>query len=344
MPDAGATADAGAMPDADAIPDDGAEGDPDDGARAGGGPGVSGAVADPPPGMDPTQNPTRDGFRRRLPPRLAAWIAAGAWRRPRWVIGGLAAVLLIGVALGLAVPRAPSVALALLPGEDARREHVLATASFDPGSLILLARSQGALLWYATQGDGAFASVVVDTEEIPAQRNCVPREATGGQPLSVSSQSRPVADGTVSGDNGIVFLTATGVPVGFLQHWSTTVTADRGLTARELASLRRITAEYRLRNVTVVGRVEGAPVWVGSRDGGDSCLVVETTILHAICGTPRFASADAEQKPALTLELPAEPGREASRLDYWMGASSYLVITEGSPTGAGSTFGPAPAS
>ncbi|MBS1896522.1 MAG: hypothetical protein JSS88_03910 [Actinobacteria bacterium] len=84
--------------------------------------------------------------------RLRTWLATGAWNRPRYVVGGLALVLLAGLVVGWAIPRPPDVGLALRAGEGEREAAVLKQSDdLDPGTLLLLARDHDGLLWYATR-------------------------------------------------------------------------------------------------------------------------------------------------------------------------------------------------
>lgn len=268
----------------------------------------------------------------RLRAEVSAWLATGRWRRPRYLVGGLIALLLIGVLIGVAIPRPPEVGLALRAGEGERRDKVSERADFDPGSLALLARSEHALLWYATQSRGDLVCAIIDVEGSPPQHNCLPRRAIREQPLDVVSQSKPGADGNVAGDQGAVTLSGTGAPMGSLQHWSFAANPDPGLSPAETEMWKRITAENGFRSTMIAGRMSGVPVWIGYRDQGDLCLVVEDGETYKDCGqqlsvpSPSRFGTD-EAPPTLALDLPATDAHVAYRLEYWTGFSSYLVIT-----------------
>lgn len=263
---------------------------------------------------------------------ISAWLATGRWKRPRYLIGGLVALLLVGVLIGVAIPRPPESGLALRSGEAERRDKVAAHADFDPGSVALLARSDHALLWYATQSRGDLVCAIIDVTGAPPQQNCLPRRAIRDRPIDVSSQSKPGADGVVTGDQGAVSLSGAGAPMGYLQHWSSTVNPDPGLSPEETEIWKRVTSENGFRATMIAGRMSGIPIWIGYRDQGDLCLVVEDGETYKVCGQqlagspPSRLGAD-ESPPSLALDLPATAEHVAYRLEYWTGFSSYLVIT-----------------
>ncbi|MFB7843229.1 hypothetical protein [Microbacterium sp. NPDC056052] len=268
----------------------------------------------------------------RLRAEVSAWLASGRWRRPRYLVGGLIVLLLVGVLIGVAIPRPPDVGLALRAGEGERRDKVAERADFDPGSLALLARSDHALLWYATQSRGDLLCAIIDVKGSPPQHNCLPRRAIREQPLDVVSQSKPGADGNVAGDQGAVTLSGTGAPLGSLQHWSFAANPDPGLSPAETEMWKRITAENGFRSTMIAGRMSGVPVWIGYRDQGDLCLVVEDGETYKDCGQQLSAPSPSrfgtdEAPPTLALDLPATDAHGAYRLEYWTGFSSYLVIT-----------------
>jgi len=268
----------------------------------------------------------------RLRAEVSARLSTGRWRRPRYLVGGLIALLLVGVLIGVAIPRPPDVGLALRAGEGERRDRVSERADFDPGSLALLARSEHALLWYATQSRGDLVCAIIDVEGSPPQQDCLPRRAIRERPLDVGSQSEPGADGSVAGDQGMVSLSGTGAPMGYLQHWSSMANPDPGLSPEETEAWKRITAENGFRATMIAGRMSGVPVWVGYRDQGDLCLVVEDGETYKDCGqqlsvpSPSRFGTD-EAPPTLALDLPPTDAHGAYRLEYWTGFSSYLVIT-----------------
>ena len=268
----------------------------------------------------------------RLRAEVSAWLATGRWKRPRYLIGGLIALLLVGVLIGVAIPRPPDVGLALRAGEGERRDKVAERADFDPGSLALLARSDHALLWYATQSRGDLLCAIIDVKGSPPQHNCLPRRAIREQPLDVVSQSKPGADGNVAGDQGAVTLSGTGAPMGSLQHWSFAANPDPGLSPEETAIWKRVTSENGFKATMIAGRMSGIPIWVGFRDQGDLCLIVEDGQTYKDCGqqsgvaSPSRFGTD-EAGPTLALDLPATDQHVAYRIEYWTGFSSYLVVT-----------------
>jgi len=289
--------------------------------------------ADPSPPLDapdPSQVTPRTPA-ARVRAAITAWLASGRWKRPRYLLGGLIALVLVGVVIGVAIPRPPDAGLALKDGESVRRDRVLARADFDPGSVLLLARSDTALLWYATQSRGDLLCAIVDVKGAPPQHNCMPRRAIRDQPLDVTSQSKPGADGVVSGDHGTIALAGSGVPVGYLQHWSTAMNPDPGLSPEETELWKRITTENSFRATMIAGRVSGIPIWVGYREQGDLCVVVEDGETYKVCGEQSMPSASRfgadEDPPTLVLDLPATDAHRGYRLEYWTGFSSYLVIT-----------------
>lgn len=268
----------------------------------------------------------------RLRADISAWLATGRWKRPRYLLGGLIALLLIGVVIGVAIPRPPDVGLALRAGEGERRDKVAERADFDPGSLSLLARSDHALLWYGTRSRGDLLCAIIDVKGSPPQLDCRPPEAIREQPLDVSSQSKPGADDVVTGDQGTISLSGTGTPMGYLQHWSSSVNIDPGLNPEETEAWKRITSENGFRATMIAGRVSGIPVWIGYRDQGDLCLIVEDGETYKVCGQQpgaplpsRFGTDEAP--PALALDLPATDAHVLYRIEYWTGFSSYLVVT-----------------
>jgi hypothetical protein len=158
-------------------------------------PAASAAATEPGPPVVPVSDrgsPETPGSRPRTPvgrlgADVAAWLATGRWKRPRYLIGGLVALLLVGVLIGVAIPRPPESGLALRSGEAERRDKVAAHADFDPGSVALLARSDHALLWYATQSRGDLVCAIIDVTGAPPQQNCLPRRAIRDRPIDVSS-------------------------------------------------------------------------------------------------------------------------------------------------------------
>ncbi|OZB82756.1 hypothetical protein [Microbacterium sp. 13-71-7] len=268
----------------------------------------------------------------RLSAEVSAWLATGRWKRPRYLVGGLIALLLVGVLIGVAIPRPRDVGLALRAGEGERRDKVVEGADHDPGSVALLARSDHALLWYATQSRGDLVCAIIDVDGSPPQQNCRPRGTISERPLDVASQSEPGADGNVAGDQGVVSLSGTGAPMGYLQHWSSMMNPDPGLNPEETETWKRITSENGFRATMMAGRMSGIPVWVGYREQGDLCLVVEDGNTYKDCGQQRDVSSPSrfgtdEAPPTLVLDLPATTSHVAYRLEYWTGFSSYLVIT-----------------
>jgi len=260
-----------------------------------------------------------------------AWLQTGRWKRPRYLVGGLAGLLLVGVLIGVAIPRPPDVGLAMRAGEDAREAAVGSeNDDLDAGSLLLLAREGEGLLWYATQANGELLCAVLDVNGMPMQKQCLPREQLAQHPLGVSSQQT----GTVSGDgySGMVVLSGRGVPFGMLNRFQLTYDEGTGMSAEERSAMKRVIGENRFVYAQVVGRVGKTPVWFGDDGTGNRCLVVEDGLTRKTCSPNTSTTMDpfsGEERPALSMRLMQTASHPAVRLDFWMPsyAGQYLVIS-----------------
>ena len=266
--------------------------------------------------------------------RLQAWLATGAGKRPRYVVGGLAAVLLIGLLVGWAIPRPPDVGLALRAGEGEREAAVLNQHDdLDPGSLLLLARDHDGLLWYATQADGRLHCAILDVRGASAQRECQTTEQLRDQPLMVSLP-QPIP-GQRDGYAGTLAIAGTGAPLGALQSYQMTYTMSGVQDRREQAAMNRIVADNGFVYAMVVGRVGDVPVWLGDDGAGNRCLIVEDPDPRKACDigtvTMDFAErSSGQERPTLALRLPETAAHPAMRIEFWTPANSgqYLVITQ----------------
>lgn len=267
----------------------------------------------------------------RLRPRIQAWLATGRWKRPRYLVGGIAAVLLVGVLIGWAIPRPPDAGLALRSGEAAREAAVeAANDDLDPGSLLLLAREHDALLWYATQANGQLLCAILDVDGMPSLKQCVPPGQITQQPLGVSNTQAGVASG--DGYSGTILLSGRGVPFGVLNRFQMIYDAGQGMSSEEREAMKRVVDENRLAYAQIVGRVGKVPVWLGDDGTGNRCLVVEERAMQKTCAPSAAVSVDpfsGEEKPAISMRLVETTAHPAVRLDFWAPpyAGQYLVIT-----------------
>jgi hypothetical protein len=267
--------------------------------------------------------------------RVRTWIAGGDWTRPRYLVGGLGALVLVGVLIGWAIPRPPDVGLALRDGESARASAVLKHHDdLDPGSLLLLARERDGLLWYATQANGRLHCAILDVRGADLQQQCGTRDQLSDRPLYVNAEDPGAAP--PSGYAGSLLLAGAGVPAGVLQRYHATFTDGGTATSRERADMRRIVADNHLVYASVVGRVGDTPVWLGDDGSGRRCLIVEDPDPRKTCDVNTVAldfagSGDSGQDgPALTLRLPETGAHPAMRIDFWapQNGGQYLVITQ----------------
>ncbi|MBS1697569.1 MAG: hypothetical protein JST25_04110 [Actinobacteria bacterium] len=255
------------------------------------------------------------------------------------MVGTLAVVLLAGILIGWAIPRPPDVGLALRAGELERRDAALkAQDGYDPGSVLLLARADDGLLWFATQARGELLCAILDVRGAAPQSQCVRSEQLDEQPLFVSLPE-PVR-GHTDGYAGTLTLAGTGVPLGNLQRYRMMYTDSGGQGAEDRAAMRRLVDENGLEYATVVGRVAGAPVWLGQDADGQRCLVLEdpplkscevdATSLDFSPGGTVLGSSGGDDAPTLRLRLPATAAHPAMRVELWSSDTSgqYLVITE----------------
>ena len=267
--------------------------------------------------------------------RLRAWLATGAWKRPRYVVGGLALVLLAGLVVGWAIPRPPDVGLALRAGEGEREAAVLKQSDdLDPGTLLLLARDHDGLLWYATQAGGRLHCAILDVRGASAQRECQTAEQVRERPL-MFSLPQPIP-GQRDGYAATLAIAGTGAPMGVLQSYQMTYTMSAPQDLREQAAMNRIVADNGFIHAMVVGRVGDVPVWLGDDGAGNRCLIVEDPDPRKACDlgtvTLDFAARDApgQERPTLALRLPETASHPALRIEFWTPANAgqYLVITQ----------------
>ncbi|MCE4027794.1 hypothetical protein LXM50_17600 [Microbacterium sp. Au-Mic1] len=269
---------------------------------------------------------------------IRAWLATGRWKRPRYLVGGLAGLLLVGVLIGVAIPRPPDIGLALREGEGAREAAVAAANDdFDPGSLLLLAREHEGLLWYASQANGNLICGILDVSGAPSQKQCQTREQVGERPLYVSSQqdgASPQLTGVTSGDGyaGTIILTARGQPLAVLNRYQMMYDGASGMSADERAMMKRVVSANHLVYAQIVGRVGKIPVWLGDDGTGGRCLVVEDGGMQKTCAPSSDVTVDpfsGEEQPSLSMSLGQTAAHPAVRLEFWAPpyAGQYLVVT-----------------
>ena len=267
---------------------------------------------------------------------VRAWLATGAWKRPRFVVGGLAVVLLAGLLVGWAIPRPPDVGLALRAGEGVRAAAILKLHDgIDPGTLQLLARDHDGLLWYATQANGMLRCAILDVRGSAPQRECQTAEQLRDQPLTVSP--RTFTDQR-DGYQGTLAIAGTGVPLGTLTRFEGMFYGAGLQDPEEQSEMNRLVAENDFAYAMVVGRVGETRVWIGDDGRGNRCMIVEDPDPQKACSRSTVAwefGADGNadpppENPPLTLRLRETAAHPALRLEYWMPSMSgqYLVITQ----------------
>ncbi len=289
----------------------------------------------------------------RLRAAIVARIATGRWKRPRYLLGGIAAILLIGVGIGFAIPRDPDVGIALHDAEVVRRDAVLAGGDYDAGSLILLDRDPAALLWTATSARGGIRCLILDMG--PTQSECRRADALRDQPLQVVSQAAttgadpsPAANGAQVTYVGYLLVSSNGLPVGVLQRMEYFTQTDRGITDAEGRTAERIRSEKNLTHVSLAAHWRGLIIWLGYTIENEQCLIVEDPDLRMSCADPGSAlpginPASGDDRAMLSLDLRASGDRPSARAEMWnpIYSSSYLVITE-KPMTSQPLFGPQP--
>ena len=291
--------------------------------------------------------------------RIRAWLATGRWKRPRYLVGGLAGLLLVGVLIGWTIPRPPDVGLVLRAGEAERRDVVLKDSDHDPGSAVLLARRDDALLWTWTKMNGALRCAALDVPKATSERQCqLPGEmAKTAYSLQLSAMLPPAVDrlDTQVGYGATLFLAGQGFPGGSIQRWeSDSRMRNQGMSAAEIEAAARLSTDQNLEGLSIVGRWRGLPVWRGFADDGSSqCLIVETPDPQRGCGSDGrtyhstggggvtiLGSGNADEESSIVLEVPATEERPSAIIDMRTGMyiGSYLMITENAAVGDGGLF------
>ena len=300
-------------------------------------------VPDPIPVPDPVEG-IRPAPLSRLRTAVRAWLATGRWKRPRYLVGTVLALLLIGIVVGVAIPRPPDIGLVLRAGEAERRDKLMKDDDYDPGSLVLLARMGDVLLWTATQAGGELRCAIMDQPKLSADSQCQGREdhATNPFGLQVSSSSVRFGNGTEEsqvGYSGIVFISDTGLVGGSIQRWQADPRMQhQGMSDDEYATSVRLASQQDVESLSIAGHWRGLTIWLGYAGSGSSpCLIVEAPDVRKACGQSTFtvakpspeAEAEAEG-PSVSLELPATDTRPSARIALRMPmyAPTYLVITE----------------
>jgi hypothetical protein len=229
---------------------------------------------EPPEAAEPTEAPDAD-VQTPVPP------APGSTRG--WAImtavAATAVVLALGVGIGgaLFAPRAASIPLTQ---EQQQRRGELAGEGFDPGSLRAVAREADALVWYATQDEGAVSCVILDVGA-QSQTNCLATEQAErglSAALSVPSESsgESVASDAV---NAMMLLSTAGEPMVVIQRWGgvDALMAQFPEDVRDRAET--LTAEGFELGLLLVGTFRSAPVWLGDRlseqGATERCLIVD---------------------------------------------------------------------
>nr|MBS1901077.1 hypothetical protein [Actinomycetota bacterium] len=290
--------------------------------------------------------------------RLRAWLATGAWKRPRYVVGGLAAVLLAGLLIGWTIPRPPDVGLALRAGEAERRDEALKDDPHDPGSVLLLDRQDDALLWTWTNADGRLRCAVLDVPKAPSESQCQIPDEMVNNPYSVqvSATLPPARDAhaTQVGYSATIFLAGRGFPGGSIQRWeSDSRMMNQGMSDDEIRDAARLSQDQKLDGLSIVGRWRGLPVWRGFADDGTSqCLIVETPEPQRGCGSDGrtfystsaggvtvLGSSDSEET-SIVLEVPVTEERPSAIIEMRTGMyiGIYLMITENAAIGDRALF------
>ncbi|MBS1675667.1 MAG: hypothetical protein JSS74_17075 [Actinobacteria bacterium] len=270
--------------------------------------------------------------------RIRGWVASGQRRLPRLLLGTGVALLLLGLAIGWAIPRPPDVGLALRAGESVRLDAVLKDQNYDTGSVALLDRLDDVLLWAGTKSEGAVRCLVLDQPTHPRVTNCAGREQLAQETLSVTSTE---VDSPVPGQrgtqqtqfSGIVLVSPRGYPVGSLRKYTFSSDGPMSMSAEDRAASERISGEQELQYIQIAGRWRGLTIWQGMSRDGEQCLVIDDGATHAECAEQQvtFPGVAPEEKPLLTIDLPARDQRPSARAEMWapMYTGPYLVITEG---------------
>lgn len=283
--------------------------------------------------------------------RVVAWFATGRGKRPRYLIGTAAALILVGLLIGWGIPRPPDVGLALRSGEAERRDALLHDAKYDPGSVLLLDRQADALLWTWTEVGGQLRCAALDVPGLPMERQCQRIEDLKKNPysLQVNTTVAPASGRNVQvGYGGVVFLAGRGFPGGAIQRWEAeSRTMNQGMSDAEIAATARISAEQQLEGLSIVGRWRGLTIWRGYADGGTSqCLIVEAPETQRACGSDgstydgsskvlSFTEPVDQRGTVVRLELAATRDRPSAIIEmrFAVYAVPYLIITENANVG-----------
>ncbi|MGN8027018.1 hypothetical protein [Microbacterium sp. 22242] len=281
--------------------------------------------------------------------RLSSWLATGRWRRPRYLIGAVALLLLCGVAVGVAIPRPPDIGLGLRSGEAERRDAIAKGQDYDPGSVELLDRSDSVLLWTATLSHGGYRCAILDAPGLPQQKECQAREQWRQNPYALQAHLDLPAESAEPGRRvaygGTIFSSGNGLVGGFIMRWEATPQeVNQGMTDEELAASARIAREQHIETLSIAGRWRELVIWRGYADNGSSrCLIVEAPELHKACAANSFtvsSPSDTVEDPSLTIGLPATDTRPSARIELRtpLYAAEYLVIVENADVGDGGLF------
>lgn len=262
--------------------------------------------------------------------------------RTRWLplAAAVATLVLVGVGLGWALSGvSASATVALSPEQQEWQSALLASGSYDRGSLRALAVEEGAVIWVATKDDAAITCLLVATSP-SALPSCERTETVGRMGLfgAVTLESKAETRREL---NVQMVFTASGEPAVAANVAEFGPGTTNGMTwanADEAEKAERIADQgFQINSLWVVGYDGDVPVWTGMElDGFQTCLIYD----GSDAAFPRVC-ADAltmqEQSATLVLNVVDDTSGEVVRLELPTasnGHSSLMITREGGADGA----------
>ncbi|MFK3676384.1 hypothetical protein ACI2IP_01550 [Microbacterium sp. NPDC090218] len=244
-------------------------------------------------------------------------------------------VLAIGLGAGWALFAARQASIPLT-GEQQQRRAELSAATFDPGSVRAVAKTDDALVWYATRDAGAALCMILDVGE-QEQTDCLPPdEIERGLTASLPVTSEGSGDDMFFHGETVfatMFLSAGGEPMVGIQQWGgpSAFAAQFPEDVRDRAA--ELMADGFEFGLSVVSTFRGAPVWLADRlsvqGSTERCLIVDAGG-PATCAP--FETAVREGLSTQIVDVDPHDGTAtvaALDLRFTSQQTAYLAVTEG---------------